>query len=190
MFEAILITAVLGIIAFSVPPIRRNVLTRPLFNKMRRLLPPMSQTEREALEAGKPWWDAELFTGKPDWRKLNNLPAARLNEEEQAYLDGPVETLCSMLNDWDITHNRRDLPPEVWDYIKQHKFCGIIIPKQYGGLAFSEFAHSQVVMKIASRSTTAAVTVMVPNSLGPAKLLLAYGTEQQKKSLLAASGRG
>lgn len=190
MIEAILITSVLIIIAFSVPSIRRNVLTRPLFNKMRRLLPPMSQTEREALEAGKPWWDAELFTGKPDWRKLNNLPAACLSEQEQAYLDGPVETLCGMLNDWDITHNRRDLPPEVWDYIKQHKFCGIIIPKQYGGLAFSEFAHSQVVMKIASRSTTAAVTVMVPNSLGPAKLLLAYGTEQQKNHYLPRLAEG
>jgi len=173
-----------------VPSIRRNVLTRPLFNKMRRLLPPMSQTEREALEAGKPWWDTELFTGKPDWRKLNNLPAACLSEQEQAYIDGPVEILCSMLNDWDITHNRRDLPPEVWTYIKQHKFCGIIIPKHYGGLEFSEFAHSQVVMKIASRSTTAAVTVMVPNSLGPAKLLLAYGTEQQKDHYLPRLAEG
>jgi acyl-CoA dehydrogenase len=140
----------------------------------------MSQTEQEALEAGNTWWDAELFTGKPDWHKLNNLPAASLTEEEQAYLEGPVEVLCSMLNDWDITHTRQDLPPEVWSYIKQKKFCGIIIPKQYGGLEFSEFAHSQVVMKIASRCITAAVTVMVPNSLGPAKLLLAYGTEQQK----------
>ncbi|MDP3334214.1 MAG: acyl-CoA dehydrogenase [Methylococcaceae bacterium] len=190
MLEAILITTVLIIITFSVPSIRRNVLTRPLFNKMRHALPPMSQTEREALEAGKPWWDAELFTGKPDWRKLNNLPAARLSEQEQAYLDGPVETLCSMLNDWDITHHRRDLSPEVWDYIKQHKFCGIIIPKHFGGLAFSEFAHSQVVMKIASRSTTAAVTVMVPNSLGPAKLLLAYGTEQQKNHYLPRLAEG
>jgi len=190
MFEAILIIVLLGIIAFSVPSIRRNVLTRPLFNKMRHALPLMSQTEREALEAGKPWWDAELFTGKPDWRKLNDLPATRLSEEEQAYLDGPVEILCSMLNDWDITHNRRDLPPEVWEYIKQHKFCGIIIPKHYGGLEFSEFAHSQVVMKIASRSTTAAVTVMVPNSLGPAKLLLAYGTEQQKNHYLPRLAEG
>jgi len=190
MFEAILIIVLLGIIAFSVPSIRRNVLTRPLFNKMRHALPLMSQTEREALEAGKPWWDAELFTGKPDWRKLNNLPAACLSEQEQAYIDGPVEILCSMLNDWDITHNRRDLPPEVWTYIKQHKFCGIIIPKHYGGLEFSEFAHSQVVMKIASRSTTAAVTVMVPNSLGPAKLLLAYGTEQQKDHYLPRLAEG
>ena len=184
------VSVLAGIIVLSVPKIRRNLLTRPLFNKMRRALPPMSQTEREALEAGNTWWDAELFTGKPDWRKLNNLPAAHLTGEEQAYLDGPVEILCSMLNDWDITHKRRDLPPEVWDYIKQQKFCGIIIPRHYGGLEFSEFAHSQVVMKIASRSITAAVTVMVPNSLGPAKLLLAYGTEQQKDHYLPRLAAG
>src|SRR5665811_1141952 len=125
------VSVLAGIIVLSVPKIRRNLLTRPLFNKMRRALPPMSQTEREALEAGNTWWDAELFIGKPDWRKLNNLPAAHLSGEEQAYLAGPVEILCSMLNDWDITHKRRDLPPEVWDYIKQQKFCGMIIPVSY-----------------------------------------------------------
>jgi len=190
MTELILIVVLTGLASLMVAPIRRKLLTRPLFNKMRKNLPPMSQTEREALEAGNTWWDAELFTGKPDWRKLKDLPAARLSEEEQAYLDGPVETLCTLLNDWDITHKRRDLPPEVWDYIKQHKFCGIIIPKHYGGLEFSEFAHSQIVMKIASRSTTAAVTVMVPNSLGPAKLLLAYGTEQQKDHYLPRLAKG
>lgn len=190
MTELILIVVLTGFASLMVAPIRRSLLTRPLFNKMRKNLPPMSQTEREALEAGNTWWDAELFTGKPDWRKLNDLPAARLSEEEQTYLDGPVETLCTLLNDWDITHKRRDLPPEVWDYIKQHKFCGVIIPKHYGGLEFSEFAHSQIVMKIASRSTTAAVTVMVPNSLGPAKLLLAYGTEQQKDHYLPRLAAG
>ncbi|MDD1611458.1 MAG: acyl-CoA dehydrogenase family protein [Methylococcaceae bacterium] len=115
---------------------------------------------------------------------LQNLPLAKLTTEEQAFIDGPVETLCVMLNDWDITHNRKDLPPEVWAYIKQHKFCGMMIPKAYGGLEFSETAHSDVVMKIASRCTTAAVTVMVPNSLGPAKLLLNYGTEAQKNYYL------
>ncbi len=190
MTKLILIVVLTGLASLIVAPIRRNLLTRPLLNKMRKNLPPMSQTEREALEAGNIWWDAELFTGKPDWRKLKDLPAARLSEEEQVYLNGPVETLCSMLNDWDITHKRRDLPPEVWNYIKQHKFCGIIIPKHYGGLEFSEFAHSQIVMKIASRSTTAAVTVMVPNSLGPAKLLLAYGTEQQKDHYLPRLAEG
>ncbi|PKM38504.1 MAG: acyl-CoA dehydrogenase [Gammaproteobacteria bacterium HGW-Gammaproteobacteria-10] len=184
MIESILLLTMTGLAVLLITPLRRQWLTRPLFKVMRNNLPPMSQTEREALEAGNVWWDAELFSGKPDWRKLNGLPAARLNVEEQAYLDGPVETLCAMLDDWDITHNRRDLPGEVWDFIKRHKFCGIIIPKRYGGLEFSEFAHSQIVMKIASRSTTAAVTVMVPNSLGPAKLLLAYGTELQKNHYL------
>lgn len=190
MSEFIAILVLMGGIVFGVPAIRRTLLTRPIFNAMRKNLPPMSQTEREALEAGNTWWDAELFTGKPDWRKLNDLPAVRLSEEEQTFLDGPVETLCAMLDDWDITHNRMDLPSEVWAYIKQQKFCGIIIPKSYGGLAFSEFAHSQVVMKIASRSSTAAVTVMVPNSLGPAKLLLAYGSEQQKQYYLPRLAEG
>ena len=180
----------IGLAIFSLPPVRRKLITRPLFNKMRKTMPPMSQTERTALEAGNTWWDAELFTGRPDWRKLNALAPARLSEEEQAFLDGPVEGLCAMIDDWDITHNRRDLPPEVWSTIKQHKFCGIIIPKSYGGLEFSEFAHSQIVMKIASRSTTAAVTVMVPNSLGPAKLLLAYGTESQKNHYLPRLAEG
>jgi acyl-CoA dehydrogenase len=121
---------------------------------------------------------------------LQDLPAAKLTTEEQAFIDGPVDTLCSLLDDWDITHHRKDLPPDVWRYIKQHKFCGMIIPKHYGGLEFSEFAHSEVVMKLASRSTTAAVTVMVPNSLGPAKLLLVYGTEQQKNHYLPRLATG
>ncbi|PKM13528.1 MAG: acyl-CoA dehydrogenase [Gammaproteobacteria bacterium HGW-Gammaproteobacteria-3] len=191
MSKLVLLVMIIGLAGLlGLPPLRRRFLSRPLFTKMRKSLPPMSQTEREALEAGNTWWDAELFTGKPDWHKLKELPAARLSEEEQAYLDGPVETLCALLNDWDITHTRRDLPPEVWDYIKQHKFCGIIIPKHYGGLEFSEFAHSQIVMKIASRSTSAAVTVMVPNSLGPAKLLLAYGTEKQKDHYLPRLATG
>ena len=171
-------------IPLNSPVIRRQLISRLAFRQMKKAMPPLSQTEREALEAGNTWWDAELFSGNPDWKVLLDLPAARLSDEEQAYLDGPVETLCGMLNDWDITHNRKDLPPEVWDYIKRHKFCGIIIPKEYGGLAFSETAHSEIVMKIASRSSTAAVTVMVPNSLGPAKLLLNYGTEQQKNHYL------
>ncbi|NOT85538.1 MAG: acyl-CoA dehydrogenase [Methylococcaceae bacterium] len=160
--------------------LRRRFISRPVFKLMQRALPKMSQTEREALEAGNTWWDAELFSGKPNWSVLQDCPAAKFTTEEQAFINGEVETLCAMLDDWDITHHRHDLPPAVWAYIKQHKFCGMIIPKRYNGLAFSECAHSEVVMKIASRSSTAAVTVMVPNSLGPAKLLLAYGTERQK----------
>jgi len=171
-------------IPLAVPYLRRQLISRWLFKLMKAALPAMSQTEQEALEAGNTWWDAELFSGDPDWTILQNLPAARFSKDEQAFLDGPVTTLCSMLDDWDITHNRKDLPKEVWDFIKKNKFCGMMIPKQYGGLAFSEHAHSEIVMKIASRSSTAAVTVMVPNSLGPAKLLLMYGTEQQKNHYL------
>jgi len=177
-------------IPLNVPAIRKRVFSRAVFKIMKKMLPHMSQTEREALEAGNTWWDAELFSGNPDWKVLLDLPAAKLTAEEQAFIDGPVETLCSMLDDWDITHNRRDLPEEVWDFIKVHKFCGMIIPKRYGGLEFGEYAHSEAVMKISSRSSTAAVTVMVPNSLGPAKLLLAYGTEQQKNHYLPRLATG
>ena len=165
-------------------PVRRLIFSRPVFGVMRRMLPAISSTEQDALEAGNTWWDAQLLSGRPDWKVLLDVPPARLSTEEQAFLDGPVETLCAMLDEWDITHTRRDLPPEVWTFIKRQRFCGMIIPKRYGGLEFSNFAHSEVVMKIASRSTTAAVTVMVPNSLGPAKLLLAYGTEEQKEHYL------
>ncbi len=190
MSEFIIVLILLAGICISVSAIRRTVLTRYLFNKMRMLMPGMSQTEREALEAGDTWWDAELFTGKPDWKKIQQLPASELTDEEQAFIAGPVETLCGMLDDWDITYNRHDLPAEVWDFIKHNQFCGIIIPKSYGGLEFSDYAHSQVVMKIASRSASAAVTVMVPNSLGPAKLLLNYGTQQQKDYYLPRLAKG
>jgi acyl-CoA dehydrogenase len=171
-------------IPLNIPVIRRWVVSSAVFKLMKKALPTMSQTEREALEAGDTWWDAEIFSGQPDWQVLHDLPAARLSQEEQNYIDGPVEKLCAMLDDWDITHNRLDLPEKVWDFIKKNKFCGIIIPKHYGGLEFSEFAHSEIVMKISSRSSSAAVSVMVPNSLGPAKLLLSYGTEEQKNHYL------
>jgi acyl-CoA dehydrogenase len=177
-------------IMLNIPAIRQQHFSSMVFRAMKRMLPQMSQTERDALEAGNTWWEAELFSGNPDWKVLLDLPAPKLSAEEQAFLDGPVETLCSMLDDWDITHNRFDLPVEVWDYIKRNKFCGMIIPKRYGGLEFGEYAHSEVVMKISSRSSTAAVTVMVPNSLGPAKLLLAYGTEQQKNHYLPRLATG
>ncbi len=170
--------------------LRRHLISRPIYQLMRDKLPALSQTEREALQAGTVWWDGELFSGKPDWSVLANLPKCELTEEERAFLQGPVETLCQKLDDWDITHNRHDLPDEIWDFIKQYKFCGLIIPKQYGGLQFSHYAHSEIVMKIASRSTSAAVTIMVPNSLGPAKLLLEYGTEQQKQHYLPRLATG
>ncbi len=171
-------------------PFRRQRISRPVMRAIAKALPPMSDTEKAAIEAGTVGWEAELFRGQPRWSRLSAMSAPMLNDEERAFLDGPVTTLCGMLDDWDITHERNDLPPEVWAYIKGHGFFGMIIPKTYGGLGFSAYAHSQVVMKVASRSVTAAVTVMVPNSLGPAELLLAYGTEAQKDHYLPRLARG
>ena len=165
------------LVLLNVRPLRLRVVTRPFLRSYRRLLPPMSATEREALDAGTVWWDGELFTGGPDWHKLMSAKAPALNEVEQAFLDGPCEDLCAMLDDWDITHVRADLPPNVWDFIKSNGFFAMIIPKRYGGLEFSAYAHSCVLLKIASRSGTASTTIAVPNSLGPAELLLHYGTE-------------
>jgi len=160
--------------------LRRDWLTRPIFRWARGVLPAMSDTEREALESGDVWWDAELFGGNPDWRKLLDTPPAQLAPAEAAFLAGPVEELCAMLDDWRINWELRDLPPEVWAFMKAKKFFGMIIPAQYGGLGFSAYAHSEVVRKISSRSITAAVTVMVPNSLGPGELLHQFGTEAQR----------
>ena len=140
----------------------------------------MSDTERAAIEAGSAWWEAELFRGDPNWGQLLEHKTSELSAEEQAFLDGPVEEFCQMIDDWEITNDLNDLPPKAWKFLKKNKFLGMIIPKKYGGLEFSAIAHSSVVMKISTRSGTAGVTVMVPNSLGPAELLLHYGTEEQK----------
>lgn len=170
--------------------LRMRWLTEPLFQYMKKSLPPISDSEKAAMASGTVGWDAELFSGNPDWQKLLNIPKNQLTDEEQHFLDHDVEELCKMLDDWDITHKRNDLSPETWDFIKSHGFFGMIIPKEYGGLDFSTYAHSQVVQKIASRSLTAAVTVMVPNSLGPAELLLSYGTDVQKKQYLSKLATG
>jgi acyl-CoA dehydrogenase len=159
---------------------RRDTITKPIFSWARGVLPSMSDTEREALEAGDVWWDADLFTGNPDWAKLLSNPPATLTEEEKAFLNGPVDELCAMLDDWKINWEWRDLPPEAWDYIKAKKFFGMIIPTEFGGLGFSPYAHSEVVRKISTRSLAAAVTVMVPNSLGPGELLMRFGTKEQQ----------
>ena len=169
---------------------RLRWISEPLLKLFRRITPRMSQTEREALDAGSVWWDGELFSGRPKWKKLRQLPAPRLSAEEQAFLDGPVDELCAMLDDWEITAEREDLPPEAWEFIKKNGFFSLIIPKSYGGLDYSALAHSATVMKISTRSITAAVTVMVPNSLGPAKLLLEYGTEEQKNYYLPRLAAG
>ncbi|HUV99930.1 MAG TPA: acyl-CoA dehydrogenase [Gallionella sp.] len=175
---------------FGIPYLRRNVISAAVFRIFRKVLPQISATEQEAIDAGTVWWDGELFSGNPDWGKLLAFPKCGLGEREQAFLDNEVEQLCAMLDDWDITHNRADLPPEVWQFIKDKGFFGMIIPKRYGGLEFSAQGHSAIVSKVASRSGTAAVTVMVPNSLGPAELLLHYGTEEQKEKYLHRLAKG
>ena len=177
-------------VLLNVRPLRRVLISNRFLLVFKRMLPPMSRTEREALEAGTVWWDGELFTGGPDWNKLLSAKAPALSAEEQAFIDGPCEELCRMIDDFDITHRRADLPPEVWDFIKKKGFWAMIIPRKYGGLEFSAYAHSTVVVKIASRSSTVASTVVVPNSLGPAELLLHYGTEEQKKHFLPRLARG
>jgi acyl-CoA dehydrogenase len=174
----------------NVRALRRTLVTAPIFGAYKRLLPQMSQTEQEALEAGTVWWDGELFSGRPDWNKLLAYPRPRLSAEEQAFLDGPVERLCAMVDEWKVTHELYDLPPEVWQFIKDQGFLGMIIPKEYGGLGFSAYAHSQVVMKISTRSGTAAISVMVPNSLGPGELLIHYGTPEQKNQYLPRLAKG
>jgi acyl-CoA dehydrogenase len=182
--QVIYVLLFLYIVLFGIPVLRRIVVSGTVLNIFRRILPQVSVTEQEAINAGTVWWDGDLFSGYPDWNKLLAYPKCGLSTAEQAFLDNEVEQLCAMLDDWDITHKRADLPPEVWQFMKIKGFFGMIIPKRYGGLEFSAQAHSAVVSKVASRSGTAAVTVMVPNSLGPAELLLHYGTDEQKEKYL------
>jgi acyl-CoA dehydrogenase len=170
--------------------VRREKITRPLLDVYRKMLPSMSDTEREALEAGSVWWDGELFSGMPQWDKLMSFPAPKLSAEEQAFLDGPCEELCQMLDDWEICHELADLPKSVWEFIIEKKFFAMIIPKQYGGLEFSAYANACVITKLASRNATASSTIGVPNSLGPAELLLHYGTEEQKNRYLPGLAAG
>src|SRR6202050_5360090 len=178
------------LLLLNIRPLRLKLIPRPFLKTYRRLLPPMSATEREALDAGTVWWDGELFTGGPDWPKLMSAKVPALTPAEQAFLDGPCEELCASLDDWEITHRRGDMPPEVWTFIKSRGFFAMIIPKKYGGLEFSAYAHSCVLAKISSRSATASSTVAVPNSLGPAELLNHYGTEEQKNYYLPRLARG
>ena len=178
------------LLAFNIPQIRQNLLSASILKMMQRKLPPISKTEEEALAAGSVCWDAELFSGKPNWDHLLQQPKSTLKPEEIEFINGPVDELCRRLNDWQITNQDHDLSPEVWSFIKDNGFFGMIIPKSYGGLGFSTSAHSAVIMKVASRSITAAVTIMVPNSLGPAELLLHYGTKDQKSFYLPRLAKG
>ncbi|MBK7417478.1 MAG: acyl-CoA dehydrogenase [Dechloromonas sp.] len=188
LLSIVILAALAGLIL--VRPIRRALISRPLFATYRKVLPQMSDTERDALEAGTVWWEGELFRGKPDWQKLHGYPQPKLTAEEQSFLDNECEEACRLVDDWKVTQELYDLPNEAWRYIKTKGFLGMIIPKKYGGLEFSAYAHSQVVTKLSTRSSALSVSVMVPNSLGPAELLLHYGTDEQKAHYLPRLAKG
>ena len=178
------------IVIFAVKDIRLNLVSRPTFNMFKKVLPPLSQTEREAMEAGDVWWDGELFSGNPDWQVLHSYPKPELSKKERAFLDNEVATLLAMLDDYQIVQKDKDLPKEVWNYLKTQGFFAMIIPEKFGGRQFSAVANSTIVAKIATKSLTAAVTVMVPNSLGPGELLLHYGTKEQQDRWLPSLAKG
>ena len=182
--------ALAALAALAVPAWRRRYVIAPAYAALKDVVPSVSDTEREALEAGTVGWDAEIFSGAPDWRKLASVAPLTLSEEERAFLDGPTEELCRLLDDWDIRHQRREIPDEIWRFVADHGFLGMLISKDHGGLGFSPQAQSLVIGKIASRCPDAATIVMVPNSLGPGELLLHYGTEAQKKHYLPRLASG
>jgi acyl-CoA dehydrogenase len=175
----------------TVREFRRERISKPIFEWAKGVMPPISETERDAIDAGTVWFDGEIFTGTPDWDRLLATPPASLSSEERAFMEGPVRELCAMVDDWKLVWEDRDLPKPVWDFLREKKFFGMIIPKKYGGLGFSNTAHSEVVRTISSASVTAGVTVMVPNSLGPGELLMHFGTEEQRDHWLPrlADGR-
>lgn len=170
----------LVLLPLNITAFRRGVLSKSLLGMYRKVMPEISETEKDAIDAGTTWWESELFRGAPDWKNLHSIQKAELSAEEQAFLDGPVEEVCKMMNDWEATHELADMPEEVWNYLKDNKFFAMIIKKQYGGLEFSAYAQSRVLQKLAGVSTILASTVGVPNSLGPGELLQHYGTEEQK----------
>jgi acyl-CoA dehydrogenase len=181
---------VLLAIPLNFPTLRRKLISDGVLTGFRKILPPMSQTEREAIEAGSVWWDGELFSGRPDWQKLLATPLTTLTAEEQRFLDHDVEELCQMITDWETTNVYRDLPPSVWQFIKDRGFLGMGIAKEYGGLGFSAYAHSEVMTRLSTHSGTVAVSVMVPNSLGPGELIAHYGTDEQKRYYLPRLAKG
>ena len=184
-----LVVVIAVVAVFSIPPLRQILVTSWMMKVMKNVMPVISETERTALDAGVVWMEAELFSGKPSFKKLMTQPQPKLSPEERAFLDGPVEQLCKMVNEWHI-FKMRDIPEAAYRFMKEKGFLGMIIPKEYGGLGFSAYAHSEVVMKISTRSVATAITVMVPNSLGPAELLIHYGTDAQKKYWLPRLARG
>lgn len=180
MTTLIILLVIALVVLFSVADLRIRYITGPSFKLFKKVLPAMSETEQQAMEAGDIWWDGEIFSGHPDWQRLHEMPDARLSSEEQSFINNQVETLLAMLDDFAIVQHSGDLPAAVWDYLKQEGFFSLIIGKEYGGLDFSATANSTIVSKIATRSVSAAVCVMVPNSLGPGELLTRYGTGEQK----------
>ncbi|MEZ9119796.1 acyl-CoA dehydrogenase FadE [Vibrio cyclitrophicus] len=194
LFGGIAITGwlcyLLAVAIFAVPTIRQTLVSQKALSLFKKVLPAMSQTEKEALEAGTVWWEAELFKGKPEWKKLQNIADPKLSEAEQAFLDGPVNDVCEMVNDYQVTHELADLPSEVWQYLKDHKFFAMIIKKKYGGLEFSAYAQSLVLQKLTGVSSVLSSTVGVPNSLGPGELLQHYGTEEQRNHYLPRLAEG
>ena len=190
LWESFLWVILGTLVTLNITPLRRSKITRPLMDIYRNMIPKMSSTEKEALEAGNVWWDGELFSGMPNWDVLMSMPNPKLSTEEQAFLDGPCDELCMMLDDWEISHETGNLPENVWAFIKTHKFFAMIIPKEYGGLEFSSYANAMVITKLASRSAVASSTVGVPNSLGPAELLMHYGTDKQKQRYLPGLASG
>ena len=194
LFDGVAITGwlcyLLAVAIFAVPTIRQTLVSQKALSLFKKVLPAMSQTEKEALEAGTVWWEAELFKGKPEWKKLQNIADPKLSEAEQAFLDGPVNDVCAMVNDYQVTHELADLPSEVWQYLKDHKFFAMIIKKKYGGLEFSAYAQSLVLQKLTGVSSVLSSTVGVPNSLGPGELLQHYGTEAQKNHYLPRLAEG
>ncbi len=177
------------VLVFAVPAVRRRLVSPILLKLMTGYVPGVSDTEKLALEAGTVWWDRDLFSGRPDWGKLIDFRPRELTPAERAFLDGPVNHLCAMVDDWQARRDG-DLPPAAWEYMKEQRFFGMIIPESFGGLGFSAVAHSAVITRLSTRSVAAAVTVMVPNSLGPAELLLHYGTDEQKRRYLPRLASG
>lgn len=180
----------IGLAVLSIPSVRRRLVVAPVFATVRKILPKVSDTEAQALEAGTVGFDAELFSGTPDWNKLQTIPPIELSAEERAFLDGPTEELCRMISDWQVRHTLRDIPDEIWDFVKKHGFLGMLISKEHGGLGFSAQAQSLILGKIASRSPDVVTIVMVPNSLGPGELIEKYGTDEQKHYYLPRLAKG
>jgi acyl-CoA dehydrogenase len=181
---------VAALFVLCVPGIRRRVLVQPLFKVIKGILPKVSATEQAALDAGTIGFDAELFSGQPDWAKLRSVPPITLTAEEKAFLDGPTNELCRMVNDWTIRHNNKEIPAEVWEFVKANGFLGMLISKEHGGLGFSPQAQSIILGRIASRSPDVCTLVMVPNSLGPGELIEKYGTPEQKEHFLPRLAQG